>query len=123
MQIIQTPPPRLDAQNTEINFANIRQYLQNTMETIDFVLAKYAGALKSVDADGVEQKLKEFQSQVVSLERAVTDLKNRQNETKNSISELSNTIAQINGSLTGINHTLADHQRRIEALENAGGGS
>lgn len=40
MQIIQTPPPKLDAADPQVNFIKIQQYLQNTIESIDFILAR-----------------------------------------------------------------------------------
>lgn len=130
MQIIQTPPPKLDSPDAKVNFAKIQQYLQNTIETIDFILAKYAGALEIVDTDGVDKKIKEVQAQIVSLDRAVTDLKNAQNTAEGDISALettvasiSNSITSINGSITSINSTLNDHESRISALENPGGGA
>ena len=130
MQIIQTPPPKLDSPDARTNFVKIQQYLQNTIETIDFILAKYAGALEIVDTDGVDKKIKEVQAQIVSLDRAVTDLKNAQNTAEGNISALESTvdsisdsITSINGSINSINSTLSDHESRISALENPGGGT
>lgn len=130
MQIIQTPPPKLDSPDAKVNFTKIQQYLQNTIETIDFILAKYAGALEIVDTDGVDKKIKEVQAQIVSLDRSVTDLKNAQNTAEGDISDLesavasiSNSITSINGSINSINSTLSDHESRISALENPGGGA
>lgn len=130
MQIIQTPPPKLDSPDANVNFAKIQQYLQTTIETIDFILAKYAGALEIVDTDGVDKKIKEVQAQIVSLDRSVTDLKNAQNTAEGDISALettvaaiSNSITSINGSINSINSTLSDHESRISALENPGGGA
>lgn len=130
MQIIQTPPPKLDSPDARTNFVKIQQYLQNTIETIDFILAKYAGALEIVDTDGVDKKIKEVQAQIVVLDRSVTDLKNAQNTAEGNISALETTVASISNSITSINSninsinsTLSNHESRISALENPGGGA
>lgn len=123
MQIIQTPPPKLDSANPQVNFTKIQQYLQNTIESIDFILAKYAGELKIVDTDGVDKKLNEMKSMIVSLDRAVTDLKNAQNTTDTDITSLKSSVSSINQEIISIKSTLADHEARIKKLENPGGGS
>ncbi len=130
MQIIQTPPPKLDAADPQVNFIKIQQYLQNTIESIDFILARYAGELKIVDTDGVDQKLKEVKSQMVTLDRTVTGIKNEQNTIGKDLTALKKTVEGLSGSmgtlqqgLSEVRTTLTNHENRIKALENPGGGA
>ena len=121
MQILQTSPPRLDAADAQSNFVALRQYLQSVTENIDFILAKYAGSLKAVDADGVSRQLAAFEARMVTLERAVTQLKNVQNTQGAALSALEEEAVALRSGLTQAQERLADHETRIAALENAGG--
>lgn len=125
MQIIQTPPPKLDSADPKVNFTKIQQYLQNTIESIDFILAKYAGNFKSVStsSNDVNDKINDLKSQITALDRAITDLKNEQNTTDTDITSLKSSVSSINQEIISIKSTLADHEDRIKKLENPGGGS
>lgn len=123
MQIIQTPPPKLDAADPQVNFIKIQQHLQNTIESIDFILARYAGELKIVDTDGVDQKLKEVKAQMVTLDRTVTGIKNEQNTIGADLTALENTVKTLQQGLSEVRTTLTNHENRIKALENPGGGA
>ena len=114
MQLLQTPPPKLDHADPQVNFAKVQQYLQTTMETVDFILAKYAGSLKAVDADSVARKLQQLEARLVTLDRALTGVKNVQNTHTGQLDALEQGAESAQTA-------LADHEDRLKQLENPGG--
>ena len=97
MQILTTPPPSLDPDDIRTSFRAISDYLQQVMETIDFTLGKYGGALQSTaDADTVQQLI---------------------NRLRGTISSLQSGLSQTNTALTGINDELRDLDGRMNSLE------
>ena len=97
MQILTTPPPSLDPDDIRTSFRAISDYLQQVMETIDFTLGKYGGALQSTaDADTVQQLI---------------------NGLRGTISSLQSGLSQTNTALTGINDELRDLDGRMNSLE------
>ena len=114
MQLLQSPPPRLDDASPQVNFARIQQYLQTTMESVDFILAKYAGTLKAVDADSVAVKLQQLEARLVTLDRDLTGVKNVQNTHTGQLDALEQGAESTQT-------TLADHETRLKSLENPGG--
>lgn len=114
MQLLQTPPPKLDHADPQVNFAKVQQYLQTTMETVDFLLAKYAGSLKAVDADSVARKLQQLEARLVTLDRDLTGVKNVQNTHTGQLDALEQGAESAQTA-------LADHETRLKQLENPGG--
>ena len=114
MQLLQTPPPKLAPADPQVNFAKVQQYLQTTMETVDFILAKYAGSLKAVDADSVARKLQQLEARLVTLDRDLTGVKNVQNTHTGQLDALEQGAESAQT-------TLADHEDRLKQLENPGG--
>lgn len=97
MQILTTPPPDLDPNDIRTSFRAISDYLQQVMETIDFTLGKYGGALQSTaDADTVQQLI---------------------NGLRGTISSLQSGLSQTNTALTGINDELGALDGRLNSLE------
>ena len=135
MQLLQTPPPKLDHADPQVNFAKVQQYLQTTMETVDFILAKYAGSLKAVDADSVARKLQQLEARLVTLDRALTGVKNVQNTHTGQLDALDRALTGVKnvqnthtGQLDALEQgaesaqtTLAAHETRLKQLEKPGG--
>lgn len=129
MDILDRTLNPLDYADTEKSLKEIENYLNRTMETIDYTLSRQrqqiSGGIDPAQFLALAQRVGELINEVSSVSAAILSLngdvrllKENTKGLENSVSGLAGQLSQLSSAVEENTKKIQDHEERISALEN-----